>query len=105
MGEGEAGFPLSRKPDAGLHPRTLGSRPELKAEALTHWATQASEISFFLKKDFMYLFDRDTAREGTQAGGVGEGEAGFPLSRELDVGLHPRRAGCGARSQDPGIMT
>jgi len=24
-GEGEAGFPLSRGPDAGLHPRTLGS--------------------------------------------------------------------------------
>ena len=24
-GEGEAGFPLSRQPDAGLHPRILGS--------------------------------------------------------------------------------
>jgi len=32
VGEGEAGFPLSREPDAGLHPRTLGSRPELKAD-------------------------------------------------------------------------
>jgi len=29
-------------------------------------------------------------REGTQAGGVGEREAGFPLSREPDVGLNPR---------------
>jgi len=38
----------------------------------------------------------DTAREGTQAGGVREGEAGFPLSREPDGG---------ARSQDPGITT
>nr|XP_054361940.1 nuclear body protein SP140-like protein isoform X3 [Mirounga angustirostris] len=34
---------------------------------------------------------RDTAREGTQAGGVGEGEAGFPPSREPDAGLDPRR--------------
>jgi len=25
MGEGEVGFPLSRGPDAGLDPRTLGS--------------------------------------------------------------------------------
>jgi len=25
VGEGEAGFPLSREPDAGLDPRTLGS--------------------------------------------------------------------------------
>jgi len=25
VGEGEAGFPLSREPDAGLHPGTLGS--------------------------------------------------------------------------------
>jgi len=42
---------------------------------------------FFLR---YYLSDRDTAREGTQAGGVGEGEAGFPLSREPDVELDPR---------------
>jgi len=25
VGEGKAGFPLSREPDVGLHPRTLGS--------------------------------------------------------------------------------
>jgi len=25
VAEGEAGFSLSREPDAGLHPRTLGS--------------------------------------------------------------------------------
>ncbi|XP_064444085.1 brain and acute leukemia cytoplasmic protein isoform X5 [Mirounga angustirostris] len=31
--------------------------------------------------------ERDAAREGTQAGGVGEGEAGSPLSKEPDVGL------------------
>jgi len=24
VGEGEAGFPLSREPDVGLNPRTLG---------------------------------------------------------------------------------
>ncbi|XP_064452266.1 cell cycle checkpoint protein RAD17 isoform X4 [Mirounga angustirostris] len=36
---------------------------------------------------------RDTAREGTQAGGVGEGEAGFPPRREPDAGLDPRTPG------------
>ena len=30
-GEREAGFRLSREPDAGLGPRTLGSRPEANA--------------------------------------------------------------------------
>jgi len=39
------------------------------------------------------LTERDTAREGTQAGGVREGEAGFPLSREPNVGLDPRTLG------------
>ncbi|XP_073748842.1 centrosomal protein of 97 kDa isoform X3 [Callorhinus ursinus] len=34
-----------------------------------------------------------TAREGTQAGGVGEGEPGFPRSSEPDVGLDPRTLG------------
>jgi len=32
-------------------------------------------------------------REGTQAGGVGEGEAGFSQSREPDAGLDPRTLG------------
>ena len=27
----EAGFPLNREPDVGLDPRTMGSRPGLKA--------------------------------------------------------------------------
>jgi len=40
-----------------------------------------------------YLFDRDTAREETQAGGVGGGGAGFPRSREPDAGLDPRALG------------
>lgn len=31
---------------------------------------------------FIYLAEEDTAREGTQAGKVGEGEPGLPLSRE-----------------------
>jgi len=39
------------------------------------------------------LTERDTAREGTQAGGVGEGEAGFPQSGEPDAGLDPRTLG------------
>jgi len=48
---------------------------------------------FFLKILFIYLTGRDTVREGTQAGGVGEGEGGFPLSREPDAGLDPRTLG------------
>jgi len=36
------------------------------------------------------LTERDTAREGIQVGGVGEGEAGFPPSGEPDAGLDPR---------------
>jgi len=39
------------------------------------------------------LTERDTAREGTQAGRVGEGEAGLPLSRKPDAGLNPRTPG------------
>jgi len=51
-------------------------------------------VIFFLK-DFIYLFDREReiARAGTQAGGVGEGEAGFPLSRDPNVGFDPRTPG------------
>ena len=43
---------------------------------------------FFFKILFIYLTERDTVRETTQAGGVGEGEAGFPQSGEPDAGLH-----------------
>jgi len=50
-----------------------------------------SFLGFF--KDFIYLAERETAREGTQAGRVREGEAGFPQSREPDVGLDPRTLG------------
>jgi len=49
--------------------------------------------TLYFFKDFIYLFDRDTAREGTQAGGVGEGEAGFPQSRGPDAGLDPKTLG------------
>ena len=66
---------------------------------LNRCATQAPLKMFFFFKDFIYLFDtqreRQPAREGTQAGGVGEEEAGF----QAEEG-----ARCGARSQDPGIM-
>ena len=47
----------------------------------------------FIFKDFIYLTERDTVKEGTQAGGVGEGEAGFLLSREPHAGLDPRTQG------------
>jgi len=39
------------------------------------------------------LTERDTEREGTQARGVGEREAGFPWSREPDAGFDPRTLG------------
>jgi len=39
------------------------------------------------------LTKRDTTREGTQAGGVGEGEAGFLPSKEPYTGLDPRTLG------------
>ena len=45
--EEEAGSLLSREPDAGLHPRTLRSWPEPKAEILIHWATQAPLLIVF----------------------------------------------------------
>jgi len=53
----------------------------------------SSSFFFFLKILFIYLTEREIARAGTQAGGVGEGEAGFLLSREPDVGLDPRTLG------------
>ena len=33
VGGGESGFPVSREPNVGLDPRTLGSGPEPKAAA------------------------------------------------------------------------
>ena len=50
---------------------------------------------FIFFKDFIYLLDRDKAREGipARAVGEGEGEAGFPLSREPDMGLDPGTLG------------
>jgi len=36
------------------------------------------------------LTERDTGREGTQVGGVGEGEAVFPQSGEPNAGPNPR---------------
>ena len=54
----EAGSLLSREPDVRLDPRTLRSWPELKAEALTHCATQVPRRSTFLKILFIYLRER-----------------------------------------------
>ena len=43
----------------------------------------------------MYLFDREPVSEHKQGEWLAEseGEAGFPLSREPDVGLDPRTLG------------
>ena len=43
-GEGEAGSLLSREPNAGLYPRTPGSRPEPEADAATEPPTQVPLI-------------------------------------------------------------
>ena len=50
-------------------------------------------LFFFFKDFFIYLTERNTAREGTQAEGMVAGEAGFPPGKEPDVGLHPRTLG------------
>ena len=50
-------------------------------------------ILFIFWRFYLFIWKRETTREGTQAGGVGEGEAGLPLSREPDAGLHPRVLG------------
>jgi len=42
---------------------------------------------------YLFIWQRQTAREGTQAGGLREGEVGFPLSREPNAGLDPRTLG------------
>ena len=51
-----------------------------------------SSMELFFKK-FLYLTEKETVREGTQARGVGEGETGFLLSREPDAGLDSRTLG------------
>jgi len=48
-------------------------------ECLAH-----SEVLFFFK-DLIYLTERVTERQGTQAGGVREGEADSQLSGEPDT--------------------
>ena len=48
---------------------------------------------FFFKDFIHYLTERETAREGTQAVGVGEREAGFLLSREPDAEFDPGTLG------------
>lgn len=47
-GEGEAGFPLSREPDAGFDPIILGSRPESKAGASRLDHARAPKVGFLL---------------------------------------------------------
>ena len=47
---------------------------------------------FKIFKDFTYLFERKSTHK-LQGGAEGEGKAGFPLSREPDVGLDPRTLG------------
>ena len=50
-------------------------------------------LSLFFFKDFIYLFDRETARErGNTGRGSGRGSSRLPVE-EPDVGLDPRTPG------------
>jgi len=48
---------------------------------------------FFCFLKILFIGQRQTQRERGRAGGVGEGEAGFPRRREPDAGLDPRTLG------------
>ena len=86
-------------PENSVHMRVvLTVSPQLPSEgpfsaSCWFWWVPFSLTFVSLKKDFIYSTERDTAREGTPAGGVGGREAGTPLSREPDAGLHPRTLG------------
>jgi len=52
-------------------------------------ALKHMKLSFFFKVLFIYLTERDTVREGTQAGGVGEGEQASHQAESPIRGLIP----------------
>jgi len=75
-------------------PEANASRADDITPVFSQRAISDSFILFFLKNIlFMYLTERDTARDGTQAGGVGKREAGLPQSREPNAGPDPRTLG------------
>ena len=89
--EGGAGFPPSREPDMGLHPRTLGSWSEPKAlNWLRHPGAPDILVFFFLK---VYLFMRDTERERERQRHR-QREKQAPC-RKPNVGLDPESPGSG----------
>ena len=65
-------------------------------ESVDHTAVSVTLIwKFFLFFKKNYLFGRESESMSAQAGvgTEGEGEAGFPSSRELNMGLDPRTPG------------
>jgi len=50
-------------------------------------------IQFFFLRFYLFDTEKETAREGTQAAGAGEGEAGSQLNRKPDAELDPRTPG------------
>ena len=78
MGEEEAAFLPTREPCAGLHPRTLGSRPERKAEAegLSHPGAPLCIVSHFLFWFILNLFicPRERAHKQAELQAEAEGE-------------------------------
>ena len=55
-GEGEADSLLSRNPDMGLDPRTLGPRPELKADTLLTEPPRCPQKLLILMKSQKIIF-------------------------------------------------
>ena len=68
--EGEAGY-MHGDPDVGFDPGSPGSRPGPKAgvKPLRHPGIPfLIFLSFFFFKDFIYVFMRDTERQGYRQG-------------------------------------
>lgn len=65
-GEGEADFPLSGEPDAGLNPRILSGRQMLNQ------LSQPGALFPTLKKYILFICLRERKREGRGGGAEGE---------------------------------
>ena len=50
------------------------------------------EIHTYFSRFYLFARDREH-KQGEQEAGVGEAEAGFPLSREPKAGLNPKNPG------------
>ena len=72
---------------AWSHDPEIMTWAEIKSWSL-NWMSQIGALILFVCFERFYLFIWE--RESAQLGGWVEGEADFPLSRELNAGLNPR---------------